>query len=92
MSNAHTPGPWKAFDSGDTQWTVRSGKQFICNTLHANDKANARLIAAAPELAGALHDLLQRLNVCDEEGAPLVDATAERDRAHVVLARLEEDQ
>lgn len=50
----HTPGPWHAELGLDPEWVVRSDKNLVCKTLQANDKANARLIAAAPELLGAL--------------------------------------
>lgn len=67
MSTAHTPGPWWVTDYG-----VRDRGGYICHTQppthfsgqderFANEveerKANARLIAAAPELLTALKDL-----------------------------------
>jgi hypothetical protein len=59
----HTPGPWKDFvdDDGylivqmDAAHTVMLGDmESTCGTCHAN----ARLIAAAPELLDALEGLL----------------------------------
>lgn len=63
--STHTPGPWK---TGTGEFTDQVfcddpigeqgsdwGENFICET--AGNKANARLIAAAPELLGALKDL-----------------------------------
>ena len=41
-----TPGSWDCQDTGDTQWFVTAPTQHVCNTLHSNDEANARLIAA----------------------------------------------
>lgn len=57
MSNEakHTPGPWRMHDM--ESFTVVAGKPSICianaNALHrseAENDANARLIAAAPDL------------------------------------------
>ena len=68
---SHTPGPWKIFDGwGSSRFSpviVDSipdvdGKcvaNCICHVASSNDvaEANARLIAAAPELAEALRIL-----------------------------------
>jgi hypothetical protein len=68
----HTPGPWKIFDgwgaSRDRPVVVDSipdidGKcvaNCICHVASSNDnaEANARLIAAAPEMLEALEDIL----------------------------------
>lgn len=46
MGHAHTPGPWKI----DEVWgLIMHGKEEVC-ALHSGNVANARLIAAAPEL------------------------------------------
>jgi hypothetical protein len=55
MSTQHTPGPWKT--NGDPYVSTADGKRSIafCDTRHGHeDRANARLIAAAPELLEAL--------------------------------------
>ncbi len=53
-----TPGPWEIVAHGGDQNPQRiigvRGGPMIANTLHGNDQANARLIAAAPELYEAL--------------------------------------
>ena len=61
----HTPGPWKIGKFSKT--SVVAGKRLVANTggfqsnfedtLPAN-LANARLVAAAPELLGALRELI----------------------------------
>ena len=66
MSQAkHTPGPWvatsKAIVSGRTNIMHRP-KWWHEGLLEAEDNANARLIAAAPELLDALCTLLNRLD------------------------------
>lgn len=57
----HTPGPWKA-ELRDGMKTISSHEEpytIICKPHHAGGdvEANARLIAAAPELLEALEDL-----------------------------------
>ena len=54
--NTHTPGPWNAVqtpESGYFEWTVR-GERLSVGVDTDNAKADARLIAAAPELLAAL--------------------------------------
>ena len=72
----HTPGPWKTVarnypiaDTGDYDgcWEVLTGdpKKPIVQIWGDSDEdeANARLIAAAPDLLEALKDTLQLLEV-----------------------------
>lgn len=62
---SHTPGPWRAISLN--VWDDNGGERKICNCdvgpLHgyAEDEANARLIAAAPELLEALQQAEKRL-------------------------------
>jgi hypothetical protein len=48
----HTPGPWGLGD-GDEVYSVPGYKSVAMVCLHSEGKANARLIAAAPELLAA---------------------------------------
>lgn len=61
----HTPGPWRFDESGPNLWIRHDGIGFPvadvasvgsmgCNTHHETRKANALLIAAAPELKESL--------------------------------------
>lgn len=78
----HTPGPWKVGFDG---YTIREDKgthggYYVANTaanqpdqmpenIRQRDKANARLIAAAPELLEALEMLMPQYpsrGMCDE--------------------------
>ena len=55
----HTPGPWHT--AGEQGVQIRSAKDQIAKvwTMRGNEwKANARLIAAAPELLEALQDMV----------------------------------
>ena len=70
----HTPGPWTARPQTGPQWGVTHGDSefaFICNcfTLHGNDEANARLIAAAPDMLEALKQSLDWLSSYPGGGA-----------------------
>lgn len=68
MSKAqHTPGPWSFSSKGGSNGTVLSGDFVIarCQRIDGDEwkqqsRANARLIAAAPELLEALNELLAR--------------------------------
>lgn len=70
---SHTPGPWilkpyrKDFSigiSGESEYVV------TVTGMSEKDKANARLIAAAPELLEACKDALESLKrLIDAEGA-----------------------
>ena len=65
----HTPGPWH-YDPDGEVWATRVNGQdvTICpewlwaRSLRDEGMANARLIAAAPELLEALQDLLEFLD------------------------------
>jgi hypothetical protein len=59
MNTQHTPGPWHT--AGDQGVQIRSEKHQIAKvwTMRGNEwKANARLIAAAPDLLEALQHLM----------------------------------
>lgn len=60
----HTPGPWKLKGLNPPRIYADEGKEIICQCdsmgemTQSQEKANARLIAAAPELLAALELLL----------------------------------
>lgn len=99
----HTPGPWDfgpGYSPGSSTFDLfgRGGRQVIASASYENmwlaaydkstDHANARLIAAAPELLEALTALLATVTVRDSEGGrrsyiltaghPIARALAER--------------
>ena len=58
----HTPGPWETYgdDKSDIRPATKAGKNRIiaqCPGYKTERQANARLIAAAPELLEALQSL-----------------------------------
>lgn len=64
MKLTHTPGPWKAVDAfvenNPNRWLVARGGWGGPNIADCGPgaEADARLIAAAPELLAAIEDLL----------------------------------
>lgn len=57
MQTQHTPGPWTAFKDMLGKWHV-DHEDGHCIIQGEKAEANARLIAAAPELLAALQNLL----------------------------------
>ena len=89
----HTPGPWVA--RHDDMVCSKEGRIIAdCESTSYNmppapstaeDKANARLIAAAPEMYEALRNLLEVYqDSTDDDGSPVVlnaiDALAQAER------------
>ena len=79
----HTPGPWRVVDSwNDYMVESQNGEEIIWqdgphNTPTINE-ANARLIAAAPDLLEALENLADYIDerAGDNECRPLENARA----------------
>lgn len=94
----HTPGPWEAFDAknqdGDVTISIRGDSEFIATmdvtsidggpfTLPPRGVANARLIAAAPELLEACKRALDCMNIMRglidfQSAAAIEEATAQK--------------
>ena len=68
---SHIPGPWEVFNSHTGLWVMDSAEQgAICKIEWCLEaEANARLIAAAPELLEALKRLCSKFGV-DDNGSP----------------------
>lgn len=84
---AHTPGPWtaEAEREGGPVTYVHAKAHGIadCNAGYPNDEANARLIAAAPELYEALRALRSALSSgveVTQKVIPQVDAALAKAR------------
>lgn len=71
MKTQHTPAPWRTVTDGISHWVEIDGKIIMVTKVNA--EANARLIAAAPELLEALKLALQHL-VYDGKHAAVVAA------------------
>jgi hypothetical protein len=76
--NKHTPGPWKTHGNiieGTDDETIAYVTTY--NTLTPKQKANVRLIAAAPDLLAALQGLLRGIfDGPDEANAAMLIAKA----------------
>ena len=78
METKHTPGPWLLhfigveLGNGFIDVESESGRRIYCREVYASDVeeklANARLIAAAPELLEALKMVVRANNECIEGG------------------------
>ena len=76
-SVGHTPGPWVAdvayFDGKPSCLRIHAGREFIALVVEdgefdVNSEADARLIAAAPEMLAALREIL-RSGLCPSDAA-----------------------
>ena len=74
----HTPGPWR-YQEGSDPYThiVRAGEtglgRFVVQcgqSRNGSEEANARLIAAAPEMLEALRPLANYLAILETMGGP----------------------
>jgi hypothetical protein len=66
----HTPGPWTLHGWADNDYEITAALDTVCNVPGFDDdtvdadraEANARLIAAAPELLAALREIADECN------------------------------
>lgn len=116
LLNSYTPGPWFTQHSNHDAWGIwDSGNRLVAKTVGLNtldqrmgspstveaNKANARLIAAAPELLQALMDaerhLSQSLAAITRANVPhfvIADCTGSRELVRNAIAKAtgKEDQ
>lgn len=65
MTSKHTPGSWTLWGRADPSQVIASESGFVAQTVGGNDEANARLIAAAPELLQALTAVVEAIEKGD---------------------------
>ena len=98
MTTKHTPGPWVAVKLQDRTaynifvpghctalLTLEPGKYDGASPLCENVQANARLIAAAPDLLAALREAFRAFAFYDE-GPVWADSTIAKARAAIARA------
>ncbi len=69
----HTPGPWEVHELADgPSKTIGPLGVFVAQTIGGNDTANARLIAAAPDLLAACKETLQCCDAINQDDADLL--------------------
>jgi hypothetical protein len=91
---AHTPGPWEADRTGfDVQTKLTQVPLFMATTRVSDEeaKANARLIAAAPDLLEALREELDAVqdDIRWADGGELERLFARRERLSAAISRAE---
>jgi hypothetical protein len=93
MSEPWTPGPWEV----ETGFGVRWYRGMVCDLALENAEdsypveqlnATARLIAAAPEMADTIADLIDQLRWADEQLGQGQSCGAMADEADTLLARI----
>jgi hypothetical protein len=91
MNTQHTPGPWavKHHEDTDTYSIIVAGRQWNSWTVAAlghskEDEANARLIAAAPDLLAVCQELEESVEYWSEYDVPL--GIVDRIRAAIAKA------
>jgi hypothetical protein len=87
----HTQGPWRCVDTSnhahDYRLLAANGAPLPLNVVandHSEQRANARLIAAAPELLQVARDFLLLAALHDWEGAAIDFAKATLSKAEGV--------
>jgi hypothetical protein len=58
MNTKHAPGPWMARQMLSGSWDIAAEDGDGSTIARTKDEANARLIAAAPDLLGACQSLI----------------------------------
>ena len=90
--SAYTPGPWRAHKEGRKVGVLTANNVEHLATIHLatiRQDANARLMAASPELLTALEacrDAIQRLAKESTEGVPMWASEA-HDAARAAIAK-----
>ena len=81
----HTPGPWRASELGVLSDKLTSyGNWYVCSLIDPDNeehKANARLIAAAPELLAACKKALEAIRWWEGEHPCCNGSTGEQEAA-----------
>ena len=91
MTTKHTPGPWAIRDDNeDGAVSIVGSSQIVLArvrtaTVEPGD-ANARLIAAAPELLDALQSMVSQFPEAELRADPDLHASVKRARAAIAKA------
>jgi hypothetical protein len=91
-----TPFPWVPFDTFNDGWCVISGARHVCSVdgglTEDECQANAKLIAAAPDLFAALREVFQLPFSLRQPDRHVVIGRALHDRIRKLVTNLEEDE
>jgi hypothetical protein len=84
METKHTPGPWTAEEKNGRGMGWKAGPAWLGEKAWSEEcAANARLIAAAPDLLEALQEIV---SAADGEGWSQLDAAFSKARAAIAKA------
>lgn len=100
MKQVHTPGPWEVSEQEDGSDAIKSKTRFIiipdqgiCGATVSEAVANARLIAAAPDMLAALIAIMAAIDADETSGRKLEGLTPEMSKARIaartVIAKAE---
>jgi hypothetical protein len=87
----HTPGPW-TIEPHNIMQRIKAGKATVALPCMNDDVsaiqcgANARLIAAAPDMLAALQVAVSRVELANAEGNPILSAWLSDARAAIARA------
>jgi len=92
MSAAHTPGPWKYSPPDDQVVDLFTPEYFFIEgpgaDVHGHmTLADARLIAAAPDLLAACQSLLRDMRAVDSAGTYGLELQVSMDQAYKAIAK-----
>ena len=92
MTISHTPGPWEKFDQSNSVQSVdpeANGKCRIVYTLGPDSSANARLIAASPDMLAALEGMVNHFGVIEDNEMlhPVAVSASKAVRAAIAKAK-----
>jgi len=87
--STHTPGPWRIAPHSKWLLKIETADRVICDGFSGSheDYANARLIAAAPDLLAALARLVESPGVNEDMLSPETIAAADAARAAIAKAQ-----
>jgi hypothetical protein len=88
MNAAHTPGPWHVIHEWNVsgpEYEVANGSILVCDD--AESRANANLIAAAPELLAFVESLVSAMDAPATLQKSLIDARLPFAREIIAKAR-----
>ena len=77
MTTQHTPGPWAISKPIGGNVYIEKGNRLIGHIYRDNREANARLIAAAPDLLAALVAIDWDDSECDDPKACAIEPFAD---------------
>lgn len=91
----HMPGPWVASEQDNGEWVIEAADRhvndwvvaIVCdNCGDSSTEANARLIAAAPEMLEVLRDLLDAIERDIPDAVSITTGPMQAARAAIVKA------